>query len=108
MLDQKQWGNDCETYVLFDILWKKWTIFIIFVLRHGHNSFNGILKVLTKMNSKLLSQRLKQLEEIWIIEITWDEKNGRNIYNLTKLWLSVSESIIQMSTKHANELVSKK
>lgn len=105
MMDQTKWWADCETYALFDILWKKWSVFIIFVLRHWHNTFNWILKILTKMNSKVLSERLKQLEKIWIITTKKDINNGRNIYHLTTKWLKISEHIVKMGTDHANELI---
>ena len=58
------------------------------------------------MNSKVLAERLRTLEKIWVIYIEVDEKNWRNIYHLTKQWISISESVIHMSTKHANDLVS--
>ena len=105
MEDITKWNNQCETYVLFDILGKKWTIFIIFLIQKEYHSFNAMLKVLTKLNSKVLAERLKQLEEINLIEIKKDEKNGRSTYFLTPKWESVAKHIAELSSEHANSVV---
>lgn len=108
MDDITKWNNNCETYTLFDILGKKWTIFIIFLIGRWYTKFNGILKVLTKLNPKVLAERLKQLEENNILRIELDENNGRNLYYLTEKGIKISENIAKLSSEHANLLVDNK
>ena len=101
----KQWNSNCETYVLFDILGKKWTIFIIYLIKHDVNNFNWILKILTRVNPKTLAERLKQLEEIDLIWIKVNEKNARNNYYLTEKGLIVSDKIWSMASSHSDMLI---
>lgn len=55
-----------------NILGKRWTGLIIHVLMRGAVRFKEIREVVPQMSDKMLSERLKELEELGIIE--------RNVY----------------------------
>ena len=66
---------------------KKWTIPIISkVASHGKHGFNGILRGIEGLSPKLLSQRLKELEKIGILEkeLITKEMPIRTKYRLTE------------------------
>lgn len=50
------------------LLGDKWTLMIVYNLRHGKRRFGELLEVLGNISPKTLSQRLKQLEEIRLVE----------------------------------------
>lgn len=96
MKDLTQWGNSCKVYNLFDVLGKKWTIFIIYAIQNWYNTFNSITRVL-KMSSKVLSERLSQLENENVIKFDIDKKNWRTTYVLTQKWQSISDYVLKLS-----------
>lgn len=88
------WGSECKTFRLFDLLGKKWVIFLIYLLDQEFHSFNNLLKKLPLMSSKVLSERLKYLQEQWMVrkEITSISPVKIN-YHLTPLWKKISKKI---------------
>lgn len=60
-IDTKIFDEKNSTYVTFDLLGKKWTIFILYLLCHRVLTFGAIQRFLPKMNAKLLSDRLDSL-----------------------------------------------
>lgn len=56
---------DCTIYRTIDVFAKKWTILILFELYKGKNHklrYNELKDSLDKITSKMLSERLKELE----------------------------------------------
>lgn len=61
--------NNCPVFQAADILGKKWTIFLVQeIALNGEKGFNSVLKRMRKISPKILSKRLKNLEENGIIE----------------------------------------
>ena len=90
------WDDKCPLYQMFSILWKKWTIYIIFLIWDNINTFSFIMKKLSKINSKVLSDRLDDLIENKLIirEVTTSKplkityklsESGQKIFNQLRL-----------------------
>ena len=50
------------------LLGDKWTLMIVYNLRHGKRRFGELHETLGNISPRTLSQRLKQLEEIKLVE----------------------------------------
>ena len=77
----------CPIFKVADIIGKKWTIVIVQeVSINGKNGFNAMFRRMRKISPKLLSKRLKELEETGIIkkEIFAKDMPVRTSYKLTK------------------------
>ncbi|MNW25034.1 HTH-type transcriptional regulator YodB [compost metagenome] len=67
-----------------EILSKRWTTLIVHQLLHGPQRFAAIENSLTHLSGKVLSERLKELEEEGIVQRTvYPEKPVRIEYSLT-------------------------
>ncbi|WP_020620330.1 winged helix-turn-helix transcriptional regulator [Paenibacillus daejeonensis] len=86
-----------------EILSKRWTTLIVYQLLEGPQRFVAIENSLTNLSSKVLSERLKELEEEGIIERTvYPEKPVRIEYALTSKGQELAplmEQISEWSTK---------
>lgn len=68
-----------------ELLSKRWTTFIVFKLLDGPKRFVEIENSLSNLSGKVLSERLKELEEEGIIQrIVYPEKPVRIEYSLTE------------------------
>lgn len=68
-----------------ELLSKRWTTFIVYKLLDGPKRFVEIENSLTNLSGKVLSERLKELEEEGIIQRTvYPEKPVRIEYALTE------------------------
>ena len=77
-------GN-CSVNSLFEMIWKKWTIFVLCAIQEGYNSFSWIQKRLSGLNSKTLTDRLDILVEKDYIERKVSSTKPLTIkYSLTK------------------------
>jgi len=57
-----------KTTTSFDLLGKRWSALIVQELISGPQRFRELLKHLSRINDKVLSQRLKELEEAKILK----------------------------------------
>lgn len=89
--------KSCSLFNLFDILWKKWTIFILILLYQKIDNFSWIIRKLPKLNWKVLSDRLDLLIENWFVRrnVTNDKPLKINYY-LTQDWLNLTEKLINI------------
>jgi DNA-binding HxlR family transcriptional regulator len=79
----KQYDDCCPIEVTLDVIGKKWTVLIIRELFNGKKRFSEIAASLP-ISSKLLTERLKELEEHGIILRTlYPEIPPRVEYTLT-------------------------
>ena len=61
--------DKCPIFQITGILGKKWTIVLMQeIVLNGEKGFNYILKRMRKISPKILSKRLKELEETGIVE----------------------------------------
>ncbi len=80
--------KDCTIYKTADIIGKKWTLLIFLELHKGQNGFkrfNELKKKLNGITHKILSYRLKELEEKGLVERRVDDSTSPIIseYRLT-------------------------
>ena len=88
--------NKCPIFQAADLIGKKWTIVIIQeAALNGKRGFNAILDRMGKISPKLLSKRLKELEEKGILQkkIFTNGVPFRTSYNLTEKGKELQEII---------------
>lgn len=111
--------NECPVFDVTSILGKKWTIPLIQeVDLNGEKGFNFVLSRMNKITPKILSNRLKELEDRGIIEkkmvnegifrskyaLTQKGKELQEIINSIKLWnMKYSDKELECSDKECIE-----
>lgn len=81
----------------FSYLRKKWTIPIIKGLFCDHKNFKSFLELNPGLSSKVLSERLKELEQYGIIEkIVLNSSAGQTEYYLTEKGRKLNKIIFEM------------
>jgi len=71
---------------------KKWMLFIVTTIANGARTYSDIANNTYNINSSMLSNRLKQLQEYWFIQKKVIAHNPVKIeYTLTKKWSSFSK-----------------
>ena len=76
-------GQYCPVSFAADVLGDRWTLLIVRELIGGSTRFNEIERCLPRVSRSLLSQRLRHLERVGLVE-TFPLENGRgNSYHLT-------------------------
>ncbi|MFD2115327.1 winged helix-turn-helix transcriptional regulator [Paenibacillus yanchengensis] len=74
----------CNIAQTLNIIGDRWTLLIIHELMIGHTTFSVIKENLTGLSSKLLSERLKHLEEAGLVHsILYSDHPPRYAYQLT-------------------------
>jgi len=77
----------CSVLEVADIIGKKWTLVVIQeIFLNGEKGFNYIFKRMGKISPKVLSKRLKELEEGGLVKksILANKIPVRTLYKLTK------------------------
>lgn len=91
--------DTCELYQLFDVLGKKRVIFILSIIKNGATSFNQINSSLSLMSGKILSDRLKILQDKGLIQKTVTNSTPVQIsYHLTDLGENIAQHIQAMGS----------
>lgn len=95
----------CPIYNTFDLVGKKFTILILRnMMLYGHTRFNQFLESVEEINSKSLSQRLREMKDDGLIERkVFPEIPPRVEYSLTEKGKSLRPILEQMgeySTKY--------
>lgn len=95
----------CPIYNTFDLIGKKFTVLILRnMMLYGHKRFNQLLDNVEEINSKSLSQRLREMEEDGlIVRKVFPEIPPRVEYSLTEKAKSLRPILEQMgeySTKY--------
>lgn len=77
-------GAKCPIRKTAEIIGKKWTILIVYNLLSGEKRFKDLEGSLSKICPKMLSERLKELEKLKLIERKiYPKRSLRIIYRLT-------------------------
>ena len=63
----KKPDQDCPMSKLFETIGKKWVIFIVKTIGEWESTFTWIKEKLGDLNSKILTDRLDELENKWYI-----------------------------------------
>lgn len=96
----KKPDQDCPIAQLFEVLWKKRVIFIIRTIAEGEQTFTGIKEKLGGLNSKILTDRLDELEEKWyIIRDVVTTKPIKIRYWLSKMWTELSKQLLLLADR---------
>lgn len=84
----------CPIHNLFGFISKKWILLIIKAISEGCMCFSDIEKKLEGINPRILSSRLKELEEFGFVSshIKENTKN-KTIYCLTEKGISFSQNL---------------
>jgi DNA-binding HxlR family transcriptional regulator len=81
---ERSYNQFCPVAMAAEILCTRWTIVLLRELLAGSTRFNELRRGLPRMSPALLSQRLKELEEVGIVErVPVDGEPGLNEYRLT-------------------------
>ena len=92
-------ASKCPVYDIADLVGKKWTITVMQEIeQNGDKGFNFIIHRMKKISPKLLAQRLKEMEEMGVIEkrVITDKMPVRTVYSLTKKGKELKEVIMVM------------
>lgn len=94
----KQEKEYCPFTELIHFLSKKWIIVVIKSVSDWCKSYSDIEKNLIWVNPRILSNRLKDLQEKWFLEKKNISKIPlKSIYCLTDKWISLSKHIDSIS-----------
>lgn len=92
----------------FSYLRKKWNIPIIKGLFCGCKNFKGFLELNPGLSSKVLSERLKELEENGVVEkIVLNSSSGQTEYYLTEKGHRLNRIIFEMFNFALDEVLKK-
>jgi DNA-binding HxlR family transcriptional regulator len=81
-----------------ELVGKRWTAAIIYSLFHGLNRFTDLVNAIPGVSSRMLTERLKELEVEGIIERSvYAETPVRIEYTLTKKGLALREVFIALN-----------
>lgn len=83
-MDQGSYGQFCPVAMAAEIVCTRWTALVLRELLCGSRRFNDLRKGVPRMSPTLLSKRLKELEEMQIIQQLRDPRTGSTEYVLTK------------------------
>ena len=84
----------CPVVELFSFIWKKWVLLIIKSMSEWCKTFSDIEKSLKWINPRILSGRLKELEDFGFVSShTKENTKNKTIYCLTDKWMSFSSNI---------------
>jgi DNA-binding HxlR family transcriptional regulator len=99
-----KYGQFCPTARAVEILGDRWTLLIVRDLLFGAQHFNELERGLPGIPKALLTERLRRLEQVGIVERQHDPKSRRTSYELTKAgWelYPVIESLTRWGAKWA-------
>jgi DNA-binding HxlR family transcriptional regulator len=68
MTQKKGYGQFCPVAKASEILAERWTPLVVRELLHGSHRFNDLRRGVPLMSASLLSQRLKELEWVGVVE----------------------------------------
>ena len=78
--------NDSKFYELCSIMGKKWILLILISIYSDIHTFSGIMKAIPKINTSILTKRLKELVDKWFIT-----KTKKSEYHLSEQWKELME-----------------
>lgn len=78
---------------LFALLGKKWVLFILQAVDNGASSFTEIRRSIGEANTKILTDRLTELVNLWILLKDTPESK----YSLSPLGKELSKKLIELA-----------
>jgi len=100
-------SDDCPGLACFELLGRKWTAQIAWVLLGGSRRFSALLEAVPGLSDKMLTRRLGELEALGIVTRTqYAEIPPRVEYALSPAGLALRRVIAEMerwSGEHATQ-----
>jgi len=78
--------TNSKFYELCNIMGKKWVLLILISIYANIHTFSGIMKAIPKINTSILTKRLKELVDKWFIT-----KTKKSEYYLSDQWKELME-----------------
>ncbi len=92
--DSKEWATTCPTYKFFTLISKKWNIFILKLIGEWYDTFTSLKASLNELNSSILTQRLDELVQEWVVDRKVVSEKPRAIrYSLTHAWEEILKAL---------------
>lgn len=86
------WETVCPRYQFFELFGKKWVLHIFWSIAQEYSSFSSLMKRVSSINSKVLSDRLDLLVGAWLVErVVSQDKPLKISYQLTKQGYKLKE-----------------
>lgn len=99
--------SECPVSSALDVFGDRWTLVIVRDLAVGKKRFGELLKAPEKIPTNILSDRLKQLEKVEVIErVPYQERPTRYDYRLTdkgRDLAPVLRAMAEWGKKHAGD-----
>lgn len=91
--------KSCPIKSLFNDISKMWVLDILWVMYEWETWFNAIKTNIPGISSKVLSDRLKELQEKWFVDRNIISEQPVKIeYSLTKKWFSFTKETEGLNT----------
>jgi DNA-binding HxlR family transcriptional regulator len=108
---KERYDLPCNIAQTLNLIGDRWTLLILHEMMVGHTTFNEIKNALKGLSSKLLSERLKSLEEMNLVEsVLYSDHPPRYKYTLTKSGQDleiVFHAMVLWGQKHLNKCYKK-
>lgn len=99
--------SDCPVSSALDVFGDRWTLVVVRDLAFGKRRFGELLQAPEKIPTNILSDRLKQLEMVEVIErVAYQERPTRYEYRLTEKGRDLApvlRAMAEWGQKHAGE-----
>lgn len=87
----------CPIISLFSFISKKWVLLILKSMSEWCKCFSDIERSLDNINPRILSNRLKELEDFGFVSShTKENTKNKTIYCLTEKWMSFTKNITNL------------
>ncbi len=84
--------SDCAIACSLDIVGDKWTLLVVRDLMHGRSTFGELLESPERIQTSILADRLKRLQEAGLVSGTpYQERPVRYAYSLTPQGMALGE-----------------
>lgn len=78
------YGQFCPVSMAAEIVCSRWTVLVVRELLCGSTRFNDLRRGIPRMSPSLLSKRLKELEQLGVVEVVPTSHPGVHEYHLTE------------------------
>ena len=99
--------SDCPVSNALDVFGDRWTLVVVRDLSFGKTRFSELLAAPEKIPTNILSDRLKQLEMVEVVErVAYQERPMRYEYRLTEKGRDLApvlQAMAEWGSKHAGE-----
>lgn len=98
MSESRGYGQFCPVAMAAEVLCNRWTLLVVRELLAGSTRFNELRKGLPRMSPALLSQRLRELEELGVVQRRADADGRHPVYTVTEAGRDLEPVVMAMGT----------